>query len=61
MHLHKVEDGTCVPDEIEPVGEIVTHCNSHTNYELIEHVYQPDDCDECKRVQALFSECEFSA
>lgn len=57
-HLHRPKDDSCIPDETEPEDELVTHANERTNYELIEHVYQPNECKECWLISTLFSDCE---
>jgi len=53
-HIHTIETGKCVPDTTEPLGETVVHCNSVVDYEWIEHTYQPDDCEQCAKIQIMF-------
>jgi hypothetical protein len=46
---------------VEPVwGHLVSHSNARTDYELIEHGYQPAECDECARIAAMFGGAEWA-
>lgn len=44
-----------IPKEEIPVEHETTvdHCNSRTEYELIRHLYDPENCDECSRIQSV--------
>jgi hypothetical protein len=56
-HLHGTADGSCMPGETEPLGENVEHCNARTDYKMIVHRYAPNECDECRRCAAYFTDC----
>lgn len=35
---------------------LVQHCNSRTNYEMIEHHYNPDGCNHCAEIREIIEE-----
>lgn len=48
-----VKDTCPYPRMLEPIGEHVQHCNIRTGYQMIDHLYLPLLCPECRFIQRI--------